>query len=186
MNKPIGWAELYATGRHVSRWPHDAVIAFVKRHVPMGAYVLDLGCGMGNHLWLLEEEGYRFEGIDQVRATDWPRAHVGDVRALPWKNATFDAAIDRMTLTYLGHEEFARAVQEVRRVLKPGGHFFCNCYGQDSELEPSPAIPVTRFSHANMKGAFAGWDVIELRRIDSMELVKEKRHQEWIVIARKG
>jgi SAM-dependent methyltransferase len=48
------------------------------------------------------------------------RAAVADVRALPFRDATFDAVYSMGTIEHF--DETAHAVEEIARVLKPGGH----------------------------------------------------------------
>lgn len=53
------------------------------------------------------------------RARDGLRGAVGDVRDLPFRDASFDAIYSMGTIEHF--EETARAVEEMARVLKPGG-----------------------------------------------------------------
>jgi SAM-dependent methyltransferase len=50
-------------------------------------------------------------------------ARAGDMRALPFQAAEFDAAVSSFAIDHLGRADRARAMSEVARVLKPGGQF---------------------------------------------------------------
>ena len=110
------------------------------RHVGVkpGWTVLDAGCGGGNFLPLLGELiGARGrlvaldvapENVARVEALiheghlpDGVRTQQGSVLALPFDDATFDCVWCANVVQYLRHAEFASAVAEFRRVLKPGG-----------------------------------------------------------------
>jgi ubiquinone/menaquinone biosynthesis C-methylase UbiE len=95
--------------------------------------VLDAGCGAGWWLQRLAAEGVpepALTGIDILdarvarAAAAVPGAHViaGDVRALPWPDASFDLVTLLTTLTSLASEaDQAAALAEARRVTRPGG-----------------------------------------------------------------
>jgi SAM-dependent methyltransferase len=95
------------------------------------AKILDLGCGTGNWLYLLKQEGYlNLEGVDrspeQVAA-----AHVlgldfvkqGDVREhlISRKSASCDVVLVLDVIEHLSKDEALEFVDQVFRVLAPGG-----------------------------------------------------------------
>lgn len=100
--------------------------------LPGGASVLEVGYGSGVSFLNLSRRYSEIHGIDvHDRSADVARSFEGesltlrlrrgDVTALPYEDATFDAA-----LAVSIHEEIAprqqrAAFSEIRRVLKPGG-----------------------------------------------------------------
>jgi len=88
---------------------------------------LDAGCGTGVALPLLRALGWTAVGVDESEAAlARARERGGDVaqadlRRLPFANASFDAAVSIWTHTDV--DDFAVAVHEVTRVLRPGAPF---------------------------------------------------------------
>lgn len=101
--------------------------------LPEGGRVLDLGCGSGRDLKWLSQRGFESVGIDWSRAmlnearqrTD-ALLTLGDLRALPFADATFDGVWSNASMVHLGPAELHRALVEVERVLRPGGVFFAS------------------------------------------------------------
>lgn len=138
---------VYGQGRHLNRYPHHAVVGFVFRHFGGRApadrrqvRICELGCGAGNNVWFAAREGFSVAGIDgSVSALDYARRRlgaegltadlrVGDFASLPWPDATFDFVLDRGSLTCVRQATLIRALDETRRVLKPGGRFLSLIY----------------------------------------------------------
>jgi SAM-dependent methyltransferase len=124
--------------------------------------VLDIGCGLGRIAWPLSEKlGRRgsYVGLDVVRAyTDWCRDHLGldprrfafhhaDIRtslynpngkiepeafAFPWSDASFDLAIATSLFTHLMPDAAVRYLDEIARVLAPGGRVFTTFFLLDA------------------------------------------------------
>ncbi len=97
--------------------------------VTRGASALEAGCGTG-HLSksLVERYGWRMtpldlgrEGLEYARGYGLARLVQGDVAALPFAGATFDALVSLDVLVHLKRGEEVRALSEFARVLKPGG-----------------------------------------------------------------
>ena len=95
-----------------------------------GAEVLDVACGHGRIANRLAERGAVVVGVDadpfflaKAREAGSSAEYVeGDMRALPFADASFDAAL--LWFTSLGYfdDDGNRAVlRELRRVLRPGG-----------------------------------------------------------------
>lgn len=102
--------------------------------LPKGAKVLDLCCGMGRHSMALYEAGYQVTGIDlsgvllrEARHND-PEDRVtwiqSDMRNLPLDGG-YDAVVNLFTsFGYFEQDaEHVKVLKEIRRMLKPGGHF---------------------------------------------------------------
>jgi ubiquinone/menaquinone biosynthesis C-methylase UbiE len=69
---------------------------------------------------------------------EWPSAgaHCGavDVRSLPFADASFDAVVCCFLLELLGREDISRTLNEVQRVLRPGGRFSLVVIGQNRPM----------------------------------------------------
>ena len=56
-----------------------------------------------------------------------------DIQSIPINDGTFDAVIANMMLYHV--PDLHRGLSEVRRVLKPGGKFYCATYGEHGIME---------------------------------------------------
>ena len=59
--------------------------------------------------------------------------HQADIQAIPYPDASFDVVIANMMLYHV--PDLHKGLSEVRRVLKPGGSFYCATYGIHGILE---------------------------------------------------
>jgi SAM-dependent methyltransferase len=107
--------------------PHQLRATF-KRWVAPGARTLEAGCGLGHFTVAAAALGYRSEGLDwseptinrlrrQFSSIPW---HVGDVRDLPFADATFDAIYSPGVCEHF-EEGPTRVLSEAWRALRPGG-----------------------------------------------------------------
>jgi SAM-dependent methyltransferase len=140
------WEEgIYGEGHHLNRYPFDTVVSFVFRNFPRdrpreSVHILEVGCGTGNNLWFAAREGFSVSGIDgSTSAIQYARSRfsaeqlsgdlrVGDFTELPFGDSSFDLAVDRCAITCCGLNAGRSAVQELHRVLKPGGRALINPY----------------------------------------------------------
>jgi tellurite methyltransferase len=138
MNR-IGWEMIWSSDQTPDRFasfaaPNDTVIEWANS-LPDGALVLDLGCGVGRHVIYLGGRGFRMAGAD-VAPTGVQRtlaacaqrglsvdARVCDMTLLPWPDAHFDGVLSTSTIHHALRANIQRAIDEVWRMLKPGGLF---------------------------------------------------------------
>jgi SAM-dependent methyltransferase len=89
--------------------------------LPEGARVLDAGAGEGQYAGHFQK--HRYTGVDLgVGDAAWNYGRLdalADLTALPFRDATFHAVLNIVTLEHL--REPLAALREVSRVLKPGG-----------------------------------------------------------------
>ena len=121
-------------GMEQRHW-HTAKHALARMPVEAGDAVLDLGCGSGYAARALREadEAGRAYGLDgapeMVRSareyTDDPRVAyvVGDFGSLPFAAGSVDHCFSMEAFYYAAEPRAALA--ELRRVLRPGGTFYC-------------------------------------------------------------
>ena len=148
---------------------HEAVCQMVQDwKLPVGAKLLDLGCGPGVMTRDLAKMGFSGVGLDASPAmieqcTKQAEAEgasalwsyqLGDVEKLPFPDSSFDGAVCMGVIDYLpGDEKF---ISEVARILKPGGRFllcFTNKFGYTVSLS-TPIYWLKRLPGVN---AFASW-----------------------------
>jgi SAM-dependent methyltransferase len=147
------WNEHYAKGKF-PRCPYDVVFSFIYRNINKDVArssirILEVGCGAGNNIWFGAKEGFLMTGIDGSReAIEYARNRlikdglnadltVGDFTSLPYPANSFDLVFDRAGLTHCGFSQAKKAVQEIHRVLTPGGKFFFNAYSKSHSTAQS-------------------------------------------------
>ncbi len=114
----------------------EADLIWELAELQRGASVLDLACGHGRIANRLAQRGATVTGLDATplflsRARSDAAARgveveyvEGDMRALPWGAGSFDCVISWFTsFGYFDDDQNRRVLQEVRRVLRPGGRF---------------------------------------------------------------
>lgn len=100
--------------------------------LPKGARILDIGCGTGDLLAQLKEQGFEVHGVEPSQKM---RHHAdsilppgtvldGSVVSLPFGDNRFDFVYSIEVLRYLSAADNRDALREIWRVLKPGGTFF--------------------------------------------------------------
>jgi len=98
----------------------EAVGSFAAS-LPGGARVLDAGAGEGAYKRYFPAQ--RYTGFDLgIGDAQWDYSQLdvlGDLAALPFRDAVFDAAVNIVTLEHV--PEPARVLAEIARVLRPGG-----------------------------------------------------------------
>ena len=111
-----------------------------------GAKILELGCGTGS-MWV--NNLHLLSGGTSLTLTDFSAGmletakanlcceritfQVVDIQNIPYPEKTFDVVIANMMLYHV--PDLHRGISEVRRVLKPGGKFYCATYGIHGIME---------------------------------------------------
>ena len=111
----------------VSHRPHYSRIGDWLSPQP-GQRVLEIGCGPGRYVAMLASMGFDVVGVDLHRFASWDiidqyrkTTLMEGVKAesLPFEDASFDAVACMGALLYF--VDASAAMQEIHRVLKPGG-----------------------------------------------------------------
>ncbi|GAA0294194.1 class I SAM-dependent methyltransferase [Halarchaeum salinum] len=166
---------------------HTAKHALARMPVEDGDTVLDLGTGSGYALRALRERGiaraYGLDGSPEMARnarsyTDDPDIGyvVGDFDDLPFATNSVDHVFSMEAFYYApdpGH-----TLEEVRRVLRPGGTFYCavNYYEENVHShgwQAGISVEMTRWDKEEYRAAFrdAGLHVAEQDTIPDREVV---------------
>jgi len=119
-------------------------VKMIGAHLKPGTTILEIGCGAGYFTKELARSGADIVGIDVspelleiAKAnclTSNVRYEIQDACALTYSNATFDSVVGS---SILHHLEIEPALQEISRVLKPGGTIY---FTEPNMLNPQIAI----------------------------------------------
>jgi SAM-dependent methyltransferase len=118
----------------------DAIVSLIRHvagsNVP-SARLLEIGAGNGVLLAHLDQAlpelspvAIEFSpdmlAVAQARALPKATLHQGDVRALPFPDASFDIVVtERCVINLMDREHQQAAFSQIARVLRPGGHYIC-------------------------------------------------------------
>ena len=121
------WAPTYNGGANPILIAEQAAVHAIVEPYPVGA-ALDAACGTGRHAAYLASLGYDVVGIDATPAmleiarttVASARFEVGRLESIPLDSASVDLAVCALALTHL--PDPAPAIEELARVVRPGGH----------------------------------------------------------------
>ncbi|WP_396611136.1 class I SAM-dependent methyltransferase [Haloferax sp. S1W] len=166
---------------------HTAKHALARMPVKEGDTVVDLGTGSGYALRALHDtkgigKGYGLDGSPEMvknarEYTDTEAIEfvVGDFDDLPFDDDSVDHVWSMEAFYYAPDPE--HTLEEVARVLKPGGTFYCavNYYEENVHShvwQENISIEMTRWTHEKYREAFhdAGLYVAEQDSIADMEI----------------
>ena len=110
-----------------------------------GMNILDVGCGTGTHLDLYRRYECNLYGLDtspsmlqvaQKRLGDAAKLDFGSAASMPYENNQFDLIITMLSLHEMSPETRSAAIEEMKRVLKDGGHILL------VDFNPGPIQPL--------------------------------------------
>ena len=172
-------------GMEERHW-HTARHALARMPVEDGDAILDLGTGSGYALRALREatgagRAYGLDGSPEMAANARAYADdpgvgfvVGDFDELPFAADSLDHVWSMEAFYYAADPD--HTLEEVARVLKPGGTFYCavNYYEENEhshDWQENIAVDMTRWSRAEYREAFrrAGLHVAEQDAIPDEE-----------------
>jgi tellurite methyltransferase len=156
------WEQIYLERGRVFAGVHEDVERItgllIDRHAER---VLDLGCGSGRHVVHFARSGFMVHGLDEspegVRLARESLAsqglqgevHVRNIyEPLPYADGLFDAVVSVQVIHHARIAAIRRLVDEITRVLKPGGLVFVtvpavqNQASMFQEIEPGTFIPL--------------------------------------------
>ena len=196
------WDDTWSHAEAQSWYPDEQVVRFLARYIarrtgfdrgdvsfaantrPVG---LDVGCGKGRHVITMAELGIDACGIDLSKvaiefSTQWlasrrlqGKVMHGSIDAIPCMNGVFDFVICHGVLDHMVNGVRSCGVDEVFRVLKPGGLFFFSviscedsAYGEGRLIEEDTwllpdgfekNIPQAFFSQERIAREFATFEI---------------------------
>ncbi|MFO7976814.1 MAG: methyltransferase domain-containing protein [Candidatus Hydrogenedentota bacterium] len=129
----------YVTMRAVEDWHwwYEGLRGVLKHHwnryvSKENPVILDVGCGTGANMVLLENDGRCF-GLDRsskaiafCRERGLKKIALASAGSLPYPSDTFDAAVSLDVLVHKWIQDKQAALDEMARILKPGGYLFLN------------------------------------------------------------
>jgi tRNA (uracil-5-)-methyltransferase TRM9 len=99
--------------------------------------ILDLGCGNARNLTPFSEKEFECYGIDfsedmieLAKKRLKAEFKVGDILKIPYEDNYFDYIICVAAFHHVKKEDQKKGLQEIRRVLKPGGKLYLTCWNK--------------------------------------------------------
>jgi SAM-dependent methyltransferase len=167
--------------------------------LPAGAPVLDLCCGWGRHAIPLAGRGLAVSGLDfsayhlelarKAAAeagveVDWVES---DMRTIPRPDASLRAVISIFTsFGYLDDTDNQRVLDEVARVLAPGGRFLLDVINRDWMMDAFRETDWTEDAEGNVVLERRSWDAthgrvnVDWTHIDTAGRRRRHHHDERI------
>lgn len=142
LNKRISIHDKYSTNKlGFGNW----IIS--KYDILPNSLVLELGCGTGSmwidHLNIIENgsnlvltdlsEGMLESARVNLKKNENTSFKIVDIQDIPFDDESFDVVIANMMLYHV--PDLNRGLLEVRRILKPGGKFYCATFGEHGIAE---------------------------------------------------
>nr|WP_319395131.1 class I SAM-dependent methyltransferase [uncultured Desulfobacter sp.] len=177
------WDHIFLS-KEWGRYPSEHLVRFTAINFYKAnrkGKILEVGCGPGANIWFFGREGLDAYGIDSssvaIRQAEKrlsedkisANLRVGDIEKLPYEDQIFDAVVDSACLYNNSTEKTKRILNEVKRVLKPGGLFFSQTFADDTHKgENFKQLSALEFTDAT-DGPFANSGLFRLSSRKSID-----------------
>lgn len=173
-------------GTYVSAYQYLKLYRLMQKYVPAGNAVLDWGTGSGHFSHFLIKAGYQASGFGfnefpelckdiNTDGYQYRQGSPAEPTRLPFMDDTFDAVASVGVLEHVretGGDEQA-SLQEIFRILKPGGVFICYHFPNKYSWIEYLARFTSRFSHPYL---FTTADIQALIQTTPFELLERGRY----------
>lgn len=178
-----------------NKWPirrleYSFVIKEMEKYIEKGRKVLEAGCGVSPMPFLWSKIGADVTAVDlsektirlmkQFSEDDYFKVGekidfaVCDIMKLPYEDNSFDIVETISVIEHLQFPNYLMAINELYRVLKPGGVLICTCdISSQKEMKLSS---IGAFSAENIKG---------ILRVFKNELLEESKDFENLSVEQK-
>ncbi len=151
----------------------DTLKYCLVKYAPLNASILDAGCGTGKNMEFFTSLGYTnvqgfdysADAIEFCRQRGLEQVQLGNIITIDHPNDSFDVISCMDVLGSLEDTDRILAVNELFRILKPGGILLCN----------TASLEIFRSQHddvANIKNRFTRSQFIALFKIENAEILK--------------
>lgn len=152
-----------------------ALIAVLRRHLPEGSSVLELGMGPGKDLDLLRAS-FEATGSDASTAfLDLYRRRMPDADLLPLDAVTletdrrFDGLYSNKVLHHLTRPRMVASLARQRDILTDRGVVMHTFWHGEEDGEEHEGLLFTHYTEAQLEQAFGGgYEILEMRRYEEM------------------
>lgn len=181
--------------------PHELVVQ-IKKYLPQGSSVLDLGCGEGQNASYLAKNGFRVTavdvsqpGIEKVEATAklnnlQIKTEVADAVNYIKKSDIFDAIVCMNILQFIPVGKIRRVIKRLKDKTSIGGYNVIASFVASDSEQKQKAISSGRyfFDEEELRSFYSDWDIIKYdEKWSKWETHNEPKHRHYVVrlIARK-
>lgn len=131
------WNSHYRKSKSVLSYPDENLVRLIAGEIKKNdggskLKAVDIGCGSGRHMALLEDSGiaevygtdYSLNALEICRDAGYPLVINCENRNLPFAGETFDIAVAWGSLHYSSKDEMRSMLDEVMRVIRRDGVLF--------------------------------------------------------------
>ncbi|MDR0309245.1 MAG: methyltransferase domain-containing protein [Candidatus Methanoplasma sp.] len=157
-------------------------IGEVKLDIEPGSKVLDVGCGNGKTTAALIKRGMDVTGLDFSPSAisyciglfgDKAKFTIAECDRMPFPDNSFDAVTAVHILEHLDETQLKDTVEEISRVLVPGGLVFVRSFavgdarseGKEKDIRGN-GIEYRYYTEEDMVGIFKGFELMNSERKD--------------------
>ena len=126
--------------------PPELLLDFINNNINKSDTILELGCGAGNYVMYLSGKGYKTTGVDfsetainiarkssKVKKLDCKFIVADVTKDLSELNTSFDFVYDWELLHHIFPEQRSTYVNNIYKLVKPGGFYFSVCFSEKSD-----------------------------------------------------
>ena len=213
MSFDINWEKkIYKKKKQINNYPFDWVISSIIKYIPKNKknIAVELGCGTGNNLEFLSDQGYsKIIGVDGSKsALQYAKKKLKKNNKIQLMQADFtkiffvniDLFLDRGSITHNKKEDIKKIFTSILSQLNTGGFFFSSMFCKShygykdrnggnffsKEMKVKNGIVASFFNEKEIRNLFKDFNLISLVKETNHDKITNKKSSMWNVICKKN